>query len=167
MGTSNLHRFHTAQAAADSGYANALAEIRGTGKRTHWIWYIFPQLAGLGRSPEARRYGLAGRSEAKAYLQDPVLRSRLLEITRAVAERLESGGSLLNVLGSQIDVLKLVSSMTLFVHISRELPAEEPNAEFEALAEAAQRVLKAASEQGYSECGFTRQALRDGGPDGA
>src|SRR4051794_40941477 len=61
MAASHLHRFHTAQDAADSGYTNALAEIRGTGKRTHWIWYIFPQLAGLGRSPVARRYGIAGR----------------------------------------------------------------------------------------------------------
>ena len=167
MSTSNLQRFHTAQAAAGSGYANALAEIRGTGKRTHWIWYIFPQLAGLGRSPEARRYGVAGRTEAKAYVRDPVLRSRLLEITKAIAERLKNGGSLLNILGSSIDALKLVSSMTLFLQISRELRAEEPNAEYEALADAAQQVLEAASEQGYSECAFTRQALGDGGPEGA
>jgi uncharacterized protein (DUF1810 family) len=159
MSSSNLHRFHTAQAAAESGYHNALAEIRGPGKRTHWIWYIFPQLAGLGRSPEARRYGIAGRSEAKAYLQDPVLRSRLLEITNALAERLDKGGSLLSLLGSSIDVLKLVSSMTLFVQVSRELQTEQPNAEYSALAEAAQRVLEAASEQGYPECAFTRRAL--------
>lgn len=161
MSTSDLRRFHTAQAASHSGYANALAEVRGPGKRTHWIWYIFPQLAGLGRSAQAQHYGVAGLREAKAYLQDPVLRSRLLEITRVVAERLKSGASLQHVLGSSIDALKLVSSMTLFVQVSRELSAEEPHVDHAALAEVAQRVLDAASAQGYAECAFTRNALRD------
>lgn len=159
MFSRDLQRFHTAQAAADGGYERALAEVRGAGKRTHWIWYIFPQLSGLGQSPEARRYGLAGRAEARAYLQDPLLRSHLLQITHAVAEGLETGASLLQLLGSPIDTLKLVSSLTLFEQIGRELQAEQPDAEYAALVSAAQRVLEAASAHGYPRCAFTQRAL--------
>jgi uncharacterized protein (DUF1810 family) len=159
MFSRDLQRFHTAQAAADGGYESALAEVRGAGKRSHWIWYIFPQLSGLGHSSDARRYGLAGRAEARAYVQDPLLRSHLLEITRAVAEGLEKGASLLELLGSPIDTLKLVSSLTLFEQIGRELQLEQANPEYAALVGVAERVLEAASAQGYPRCAFTRRAL--------
>lgn len=161
MPASSLQRFHAAQADPVQGYAAALAEIRSTGKRTHWVWYIFPQLAGLGHSPEARRYGLAGRVEARAYLADARLRSRLLEITTAVAEQLEQGEPLPKIMGSPIDVLKLVSSLTLFEQVSRELQAEAANAEFAALTQVSERVLTFAAAEGHDRCAFTRRALSE------
>jgi len=162
MSSHGLERFHTAQVDAKNGYAAALAEIRTTGKRAHWVWYIFPQLVGLGQSAEARRYGITGRAEAKAYLEDPVLRSRLLEISSAVAERLRQGRPLVRIMGSSIDALKLVSSLTLFEQVIRELQpaASAPRyAEYTALGQVAERVLSAAAEQGYARCAFTARAL--------
>jgi len=158
---SELERFHTAQDEPEHGYRNALAEIRGTGKRSHWIWYVFPQLAGLGHSAPARRFALVGRAEAQAYLEDPLLRSRLLEISSAVAHQLERGHRLLDIMGSPIDVQKLVSSLTLFAQLSRELRATAGGAEHEALANVAERVLAAAAEQGYPRCAFTQRALAE------
>ncbi|HYQ02823.1 MAG TPA: DUF1810 family protein [Polyangiaceae bacterium] len=156
---STLQRFHAAQAAEAHGYAAALAEICGSGKQSHWIWYVFPQLEGLGSSFDARRYGLAGPSEAKTYLEDPLLRTRLLEIATAVAARIEQGWSLLKIMGSSIDVLKLVSSLTLFEHVSREALTTAENPEYAALSSIAQRVLTAAASEGYPRCEFTRSAL--------
>jgi len=161
MPATGLQRFHDAQADLAHGYAAALAEIRGAGKRTHWIWYIFPQLVGLGHSPEARRYGLAGRAEARAYLADARLRTRLLEITTAVAEQLERGERLAKIMGSPIDVLKLVSSLTLFEQVSRELQAEGADPEWAALEEVSQRVLTAAAREGHDRCPLTSRALRE------
>jgi len=161
MSGSELKRFHTAQADAQHGYRTALAEIRSTGKRTHWIWYVFPQLAGLGQSPQARHFALAGRAEARAYLDDPLLRLHLLELSNAVAERLGRGYPLLDIMGSSIDVQKLVSSLTLFAQIGRELQAARPNAEYEALVEVAERVLAAAAAQGFPRCAFTQRALEE------
>ena len=66
-----MKRFHEAQASSHAGYAAALSEIRAGGKRSHWIWYIFPQLAGLGRSSTARFYALRDLDEAQSYLSDP------------------------------------------------------------------------------------------------
>jgi uncharacterized protein (DUF1810 family) len=73
-----LDRFRQAQDAPDAGYAGALRELRAGEKTSHWIWYVFPQLAGLGRSSTAVYYGLAGVEEAAAYLRDPVLGERLV-----------------------------------------------------------------------------------------
>jgi uncharacterized protein (DUF1810 family) len=66
-----LQRFHEAQASRSAGYDTALAEIRAGGKRSHWIWYIFPQIEGLGRSSTARAYAMQNLGEACAYLRDP------------------------------------------------------------------------------------------------
>src|SRR6478735_4589440 len=159
MASTGLERFRAAQADARHGYLAALAELRTTGKRSHWIWYIFPQLAGLGQSPEARRYGLAAAAEARAYLEDFELRARLLECTTAVAERLEQGWSLLQIMGSPIDALKLVSSLTLFERVSDQLLRTNSEAEYLAVREAAERVLTAASSQGYPRCSFTTRAV--------
>jgi uncharacterized protein (DUF1810 family) len=157
--SNDLQRFHLAQEDAQQGYPAALDEIRTTGKRTHWIWYVFPQLAGLGQSAEARRYGIAGRAEARVYLEDPVLRARLLEITAAVAYRLLDGVSLLELMGSAIDAVKLVSSLTLFGLISREMANAGFGVEFSALATVAERVLLAAAKQGYPRCPLTLRQL--------
>ncbi|WP_426492118.1 DUF1810 domain-containing protein [Hymenobacter sp. 102] len=103
-----LQRFLDAQ---QRDYATALAEIRGGRKRSHWIWYIFPQLQGLGYSETARFYAIQSRQEAEAYLQHPVLGSRLQEISAALLT-LESTDAT-RIMGSPDD-LKLRSSMTLF-----------------------------------------------------
>src|SRR6266576_219495 len=84
----SLERFHEAQASRWAGYDAALAEIRAGGKRSHWIWYIFPQIEGLGHSSTARAYAIRDLGEACAYLRDPTLRARYEEIAAAVSEEL-------------------------------------------------------------------------------
>ena len=104
----DLSRFHRAQA---RDYAQALAEIRAGRKRSHWIWYIFPQILGLGFSTTSEFYAIRDLGEANDYLADPVLRARLLEISGALLELDSSDPSA--VMGYPDD-LKLKSSMTLF-----------------------------------------------------
>ena len=106
--TTDLNRFLTAQAGA---YTQALAEIRQGRKRSHWMWFIFPQLRGLGHSPNAEYYGITGLAEATAYLQHPTLGPRLVEISRALLAL--PGNNATAIMGSPDD-LKLRSSMTLF-----------------------------------------------------
>jgi uncharacterized protein (DUF1810 family) len=108
----DLERFVAAQAAT---YADALDEIRAGRKRSHWMWYVFPQLRGLGRSSTADFYGIRSADEARAYLAHPVLGPRLLEITRAVVD---SPVPTANALFGSPDDLKLRSSATLFAHVS-------------------------------------------------
>ena len=104
----DLSRFHKAQ---KGSYETALAEIRAGRKRSHWIWYIFPQIQGLGYSSTAQYYAIEDLEEAKAYLADPVLRERLLEISNALLALDSCDPS--DVMGYPDD-LKLRSSMTLF-----------------------------------------------------
>jgi uncharacterized protein (DUF1810 family) len=146
-----IERFRKAQDAGTPGFAAALRELRAGRKTGHWIWYVFPQLRGLGRSPMAERYGLAGPEEAAAYLRDPVLAERLLTAAGAVRAQLEQGVSIEDLMGSDIDALKLVSSMTLFARVARN---EHP-----ALADHADAILAAAAAQGYAPCAFTTQQL--------
>ena len=108
MDTSNLERFKRAQ---EGDYAVALSELRAGRKRTHWIWYVFPQLKELGRSSTAQHYGISGLEEARAYLADPVLGARLLECAEALLALDTSNPKA--VLGYP-DNLKVCSSMTLF-----------------------------------------------------
>jgi len=105
----DLQRFVDAQ---DGVYDTALAELRAGSKRSHWIWFVFPQLAGLGRSETARYYAIADLAEARAYLAHNVLGPRLEECTRAMLDWLGKR-SALEILG-QVDTLKFASSMTLF-----------------------------------------------------
>jgi uncharacterized protein (DUF1810 family) len=103
----DLARFVAAQ---DGAYPDALAELRRGRKTSHWMWFVFPQLRGLGRSPTAQHYGIASLAEARAYLAHPLLGPRLNEASAAV---LAAPGSAEAVLGA-VDALKLRSSMTLF-----------------------------------------------------
>lgn len=105
---SDLTRFHDAQ---DASYDTALAELTAGAKRSHWMWFIFPQLRGLGRSPTAMHYGIADLAEARAYLADPVLGPRLSACANAVLAH--QGRPAQAVLGP-IDALKLRSCATLF-----------------------------------------------------
>lgn len=112
----DLRRFVDAQAQT---YDQALTEIRAGAKRTHWMWFVFPQIAGLGRSGMAQRYALGGVDEARAYVAHPVLGPRLVECARALtALDTEDAGQ---VFGG-IDAMKLHSSMTLFARAAPEQP---------------------------------------------
>ncbi|RDV02279.1 DUF1810 domain-containing protein [Undibacter mobilis] len=109
----NLDRFVTAQAAV---YATACDELRRGRKRTHWIWFIFPQIAGLGLSMMSQKYAISGLDEARAYLAHPVLGPRLVECTQLVGV---SGRSVAEIFGSPDD-MKFRSSMTLFAKAQGE-----------------------------------------------
>lgn len=160
----DLDRFRQAQAIPHGGYADALRELRAGEKTGHWIWYVFPQLAGLGRSSTAVHYGLAGAEEAAAYLRDPVLGERLVATTAAARAHLAGGtgasARLAGLMGSEIDALKLVSSMTLFEHVARTLHAADPRPRFAAMAAHAEAILAAAAAQGYPRCTDTVEHLR-------
>lgn len=157
---SRLERFKTAQESPGSGFDTALAEIRAGRKRSHWIWYIFPQLAGLGGSARSKTFAIEGEDEAEDYLRDPLLRARLLQITAAAAGQLQDGTTpLVELMGSEIDAQKLVSSMTLFGAVARTLHGIEGLDEYEALATTADRVLTVAASQGYPACAITRRVL--------
>ena len=114
----NLLRFVHAQ---DSGgiydgtgtYAQALQEVKAGHKRGHWIWYVFPQMKGLGKSEISEFYGINGREEARAYIEHPVLRERLVEICEAV---LNSETSVYDIFGS--DAIKVRSCILLFASVS-------------------------------------------------
>ena len=115
----DLERFVAAQ---DEGgtYERALAELRQGSKRSHWMWFVFPQIAGLGSSPTARRYAIASADEARAYAHHPVLGPRLVQCAEALCEL---GGSDPQVVLGAVDALKLRSSMTLFEAVAPDRPA--------------------------------------------
>src|SRR6476659_512567 len=106
----DLDRFVRAQNSAGT-YAAALGELRAGAKRGHWMWFVLPQVAGLGHSATAREYAVSGLAEARAYLRHPVLGPRLLECAEALAALGTSDP--VQVLGP-VDAAKLRSSMTLF-----------------------------------------------------
>ena len=111
-----LRRFLDAQSAV---YARVTAELTAGKKTTHWMWFVFPQMRGLGASETARHFGIAAADEALAYLQHPVLGARLAECTDlvlAVTDR-----TALALFGSPDD-LKFISSMTLFEHVAPQEP---------------------------------------------
>ena len=108
----DLSRFLQAQAPL---YDQALQEIRGGRKRSHWMWFIFPQFAGLGASPLSKRFAIRSVAEAEAYLRHPVLGPRLVECAEAVLA--VEGRSAFEIFGSPDD-LKLRSSATLFAQVS-------------------------------------------------
>ncbi|MGB7738985.1 MAG: DUF1810 domain-containing protein [Steroidobacteraceae bacterium] len=108
----DLDRFVQAQ---DGTFATALAEIRSGRKRSHWMWYVLPQIAGLGFSAMSQRYAIQGAAEAQAYLEHPVLGPRLLECVEALLTI--EGRSAHEIFGSPDD-LKLRSCATLFAHVT-------------------------------------------------
>jgi uncharacterized protein (DUF1810 family) len=107
-----LNRFVQAQ---ESIYAQALTEIRSGRKQSHWMWYVFPQFRGLGYSSTSKRYAIQSLAEAKAYLDHPVLGTRLKECAEAVLQ--VEGQSAYEIFGSPDDA-KLKSCATLFAYIS-------------------------------------------------
>jgi uncharacterized protein (DUF1810 family) len=147
--SADLDRFVHAQDAGGT-FAQALAELNAGAKRSHWIWFVFPQLAGLGSSPMAEMYGLQGVDEAAAYLRHPVLRDRLLSAMNAVRGQ---SVPLRRLMGSEIDALKLASSMTLFSEIAKRANDDD-------IATAADEIMKRAQAEGFSACAFTTSQLQ-------
>lgn len=115
MNDTDLSRFVEAQASVWAGYDVALQEITIGRKMSHWIWYIFPQLRGLGHSRCSHYYGIVDRKEAEDYLAHPILASRLKEITKTLLKHIDKSAE--HILGD-IDAQKVKSCMTLFDCIS-------------------------------------------------
>lgn len=115
----DLDRFVAAQEAGGT-YDLAVGELRDGRKASHWMWFVFPQIAGLGQSAMSRKFAISSIEEARAYLRHPVLGPRLLECAAIVAEG--PGRSAADIFGG-IDARKLQSSMTLFVRAGPEAPA--------------------------------------------
>ncbi len=111
----DLTRFLLAQ---DEVYATALGELQHGAKRSHWIWFIFPQIAGLGRSETARYYALAGRAEASAFAEHPLLGPRLVECCNALMAW--RGRKEIEAMLGPLDAMKLRSSMTLFEAVASD-----------------------------------------------
>ncbi len=111
---SNLERFVAAQAPV---FPDVVRELTSGRKTSHWMWYIFPQIRGLGRSPISMEYAISSRDEAQAYLQHPVLGPRLKECTQLVLN--VNGRSATDIFGTPDDI-KFRSSMTLFAQVSRD-----------------------------------------------
>ena len=159
---SRLQRFKNAQNSSHAGFKSALNELRAGGKRGHWIWYVFPQISGLGTSGPSRTFAIDGEQEAVEFLRDSELRSRLFTITSAIAEQLRAGSatSLTALMGSEIDARKLVSSLTLFGHLARKLDQTDGSDAFLRLANVADDVLAVAAAEGYPPCAYTLRRLR-------
>lgn len=111
-----LQRFVQAQA---GDYAQALAELRAGRKTSHWIWYVLPQLRGLGHSPRSQHYGLAGRDEARAYAAHALLGPRLVDCVQAMLAQPTRDAA--QILGP-VDALKFRSCLTLFAAVAPEQP---------------------------------------------
>lgn len=110
----HLQRFVDAQAPV---FGQVCAELNAGRKTSHWIWFIFPQIAGLGYSPMAQKFAIAGRGEAAQYLQHAVLGPRLSECTVLVNQH--AGKNIVDIFGD-IDAMKFRSSMTLFAKVAKE-----------------------------------------------
>jgi uncharacterized protein (DUF1810 family) len=114
----DLERFVAAQDASGT-YARAVAELRAGRKTSHWMWFVFPQIAGLGRSPVSQAFAISSLQEARAYLAHPVLGPRLIECAAIVAQA--PGRTAEQIFGG-VDALKLRSSVTLFLRAAPDEP---------------------------------------------
>ena len=112
----NLQRFREAQdAGTPSAYQQAIAELQEGRKSSHWIWFVLPQLRGLGQSPTAKHFGIADLCEARSYLADKLLSKRLEQVIAIIANQLlQPSQTLINLMGSDLDANKTISSLTLF-----------------------------------------------------
>jgi uncharacterized protein (DUF1810 family) len=157
-----LDRFREAQAQPGTGFDAALREIRAGRKTGHWIWYVLPQITGLGTSSLSHTFALRDVEEAADYLRDDELGDRLVTIVTAIADQCEArpGLRLSSLMGSEIDARKLVSSLTLFQHVAEQLDVSEGLERGATLAAVARAVLNVAAAQGYPPCTFTLSRLK-------
>ena len=146
----NLNRFIDAQ---DHSYQGALDEILKGEKTGHWIWFVFPQKP-FGESKPAIEYSIKSVSEAIAYIQHPILRNRLLEITMAVLKQLKSGIQPNILMGSSTDCRKLASSMTLFNYVAENQNDHE-------LGDATSKTLDLLAACGWEKCPKTMNWIQD------
>lgn len=136
-------------------FQRALTEMEAGRKTSHWMWYVFPQLVSLGRSATAVEYGIADAQEAEAYLRHPVLGRDYSTIVAVVWDQVVRKGVAISDLMGQPDDLKLVSSLTLFGTVARQMA--DPR--FATLADLCDDVLTKAAEQGFPRCQITNAAL--------
>ncbi|HAZ7574373.1 DUF1810 domain-containing protein [Legionella sp. PATHC032] len=160
-GNKRLDRFHNAQNSNTYGYDQAFIEIQAGRKRSHWIWYIFPQLENLGKSPSAKLYGIKDFNEACDYLKDPVLFKRYFELIKLIEEKLKSI-PLSDLMSGFPDDRKFISSLTLFQAASYYLNSKETGYQnkYHPLYEMCNRVFKQISRQGYSPCQQTELLVK-------
>ena len=151
MPATDLERFHDGYR---DDFHQALSEINGGRKRSHWMWYIFPQIAGLGSSPTAAHYAIRNRAEAEAFLRDPLLGPGYRTLVDAVWQRVIGADSTIPELFGPPDDHKLVSSLTLFAGIASELGDE-----FAPTVAKADEVLDRAESQGLPRCATTQRFL--------
>jgi uncharacterized protein (DUF1810 family) len=153
-----LLRFIQAQT-RNNIYHQAYAELAQGQKTSHWIWYIFPQLQGLGSSANALEYGIKDLNEACAYLQNKELFPRYQKVTQLVLQQLDKGIPLLNLMGSSIDAAKLTSSITLFSLTAAYLAQQgQQENDYRGLAQLCDLILLKIKTQGYHRC---RQTIRN------
>jgi uncharacterized protein (DUF1810 family) len=139
-------------------FDQALGEIRGGRKRSHWMWFIFPQVAGLGTSPTAAHYAIASRAEADAFLSDPTLGAGYRQLVDAVWTQVVTNRVSVHKLFGSPDDHKLVSSLTLLAGVAAELD----DAGWARFVEQANEVLAQAETQGLPRCAVTRGFLESG-----
>ena len=156
MPDADLERFH-------DGYRrhfdDALAEINGGRKTSHWMWFIFPQVAGLGTSPTAVHYAIRDRTEADSFVRDPVLGPGYRALVDAVWRQVIGSGVTLRELFDRPDDHKLVSSLTLFSGV-----ADQVGGDWSTTVEQANELLKQAETQGLAPCTITQRFVADARP---
>jgi uncharacterized protein (DUF1810 family) len=147
----DLRRFE----AREEDFARALGEIESGRKRSHWMWYVFPQVAGLGNSEMSRQYAISSVTEAESFLLHPSLGPAYRQIVDAVWEQVVDRGQTIRGLFGSPDDAKLVSSLTLFADIAKRLLT--PSADIAEFITHAEEILEAAYTQGLDRCTRTEQ----------
>ena len=140
-------------------FDDALAEINGGRKRSHWMWFIFPQVAGLGTSPTAVHYGIRDRAEADAFVRDPVLGPGYRTLVDAVWRQVVGSGVTVRKLFGRPDDHKFVSSLTLFAGVANQLGGD-----WSRTIEQANELLEQGETQGLVPCAVTQRFLADARP---
>jgi len=138
---------HVAGVDRPTAFSMALAEIQAGAKRSHWIWFVFPQ-GPFGESSTSKRFAIRSPGEAVAYLRHPILGSRLLSIAGAAASRLDDGANPRVLMNGTVDCLKLASSMTLFRAAADECDDVE-------MRSVCSRILEHLNRHGWPECSRT------------
>ena len=139
-------------------FDRALAEIEAGRKRSHWMWYVFPQVAGLGITGTSRIYAIGSVAEAEAFLLHPALGAAYRRIVDAVWHQVVEEGVTVRALFGYPDDLKLVSSLILFAAVARQL--QQPTPDIVTFATRADDILRAAYEQGFDKCTTTERFIK-------
>ncbi|HEX3087769.1 MAG TPA: DUF1810 family protein [Ilumatobacteraceae bacterium] len=148
----HLQRFVDAQ---HNSFERALSEIEAGAKGSHWMWYVFPQIVGLGQTTTSLQYAIDSVEEAQAFLAHPVLGERYLQIVHAVWNQVVQRGVTVHDLFGSPDDIKLVSSLTLFSGAARQLESDD----FALFVHEADEILQAAYAQGLGRCTTTEELL--------